>query len=246
MERVAVERPSGLSASPTAPIAVTRVWEADVPAAAPSRAASGEAAPPPSWPEVAAEAPAPRVPLPSYAVPIIGGLMVGCVALLVALAVAVVSPAPAAPPALTEVAAAPPSAPEPPRPVADVRPTPASFPAMPLPIPIDFLTRLEEASDQPLDVELARLFDAVQFGFGARSARLEPTLRSYVFRASSRLEWSPDTFRVQVAAPSADLAAARAALLTHLFQEAAASGRLVIGPTVGPHGLTLVSTPSDD
>jgi hypothetical protein len=116
---------------------------------------------------------------------------------------------------------------------------PASFPADPLPIPTDLLTALEAAGDQPLAVELGRLLDAIQYGFGAESVQLEPTLRSYVFRMASRFEWNPDTFRVAVTAPSADLAQARATVLQQLFADAVASGRLQVASGTGPHALSL-------
>ena len=118
---------------------------------------------------------------------------------------------------------------------------PASFTAEPTAIPVELLTRLEEASDEALYVELARLLEAMQFGFGRRSAQLEPTLRSYVYRMGSRFEWNPDTFRVAVTAPDPALATTRAALLERLFEDAVAAGRLDVGTGVGPHALTLVT-----
>lgn len=175
-----------------------------------------------------------RPPLPSYAVVLIGGLSLLCLALAAALTVAVQD--------ATPVAAAPPveqAEPAPDAPAAAA--LDASFTAEPSPIPVDLLTRLEEASEEPLDIELSRLLDAIQHGFGRRSVQLEPTLRSYVYRMSSRFEWNPDSFRVAVTAPDGDLAAARGATLERLFDDAVASGRLQVGTGVGPHALTLVT-----
>jgi hypothetical protein len=201
-------------------------------------------------PEGAEPSPAPRPvrtplpPLPSWGIALVGALSLVCLALTAALAIAVtdrprVEAAPA--PADTEGAAAPDAA-EPaltPPPAPSV--SPADFSADPAPIPVDLLTRLEEASSEPLAVELSRLLDAIQHGFGRRSAQLEPTLRSYVYRMASRFEWNPDSFRVAVTAPDPDLAAARAVLLERLFEDAVAAGRLDVGTGVGPHALTLVT-----
>ena len=212
----------GISLDPLAEGAGVPVPEEDRPAARPTDApaASSPARPAPR---------AARPPLPSYAVAAIGGLTLLSLALAVALVVAArATPAAAAPSAATP--AVPVSA----------APTP-SFGSDPAPIPVDLITRLEDASEEPLDVELARLLDAVQHGFGGRSAVLEPTLRSYVYRMSSRFEWNPDTFRVAVTAPDPDLAAARGELLEHVFEGAVAQGRLQVGTGVGPHALTLVS-----
>ncbi len=174
-----------------------------------------------------------RAPLPSYAVAAIGGLLLLCLALAISLLMVAqgAEPAEAAPSEQTEPAAE-----------AGVPPAlDAAFTAEPSPIPVDLLTRLEAASDQPLDAELSHLLDAMQHGFGRRSAQLEPTLRSYVYRMSSRFEWNPDSFRVAVTAPDGDLAAARGATLERLFDDAIASGRLQVGTGVGPHALTLVT-----
>ena len=186
--------------------------------------------------------PSPRPPLSSTAIAAIGALLVLCLALATALWVTAQNGAPAAqaaPPAQAE-----PNAPSEPA-AAPARPDPArldaAFTAEPSPIPVDLLTRLEAASEEPLDVELSHLLDAVQHGFGQRSTQLEPTLRSYVYRMSSRFEWNPDSFRVAVTAPDADLAAARGATLERLFDDAVASGRLRVGTGVGPHALTLVT-----
>ena len=206
--------------------------------------AEADASEPPLPPRRPARAPLP--PLPSWGIALVGALSLVCLALTAALAIAVTdrprveaAPAPAdtedAPtPDAAEPASATPAAPAP-------SVSPADFSADPAPIPVDLLTRLEQASDEPLDVELSRLLDAIQHGFGSRSAQLEPTLRSYVYRMASRFEWNPDTFRVAVTAPDPDLAAARAALLERLFEDAVAAGRLDVGTGVGPHALTLVS-----
>lgn len=118
--------------------------------------------------------------------------------------------------------------------------TPAAFSAAPRPIPVGLITRLEAASNEPLHRELTHLLTAVQHGFGAESAQLEPSLRSYVYRMASRFEWNPDTFIVAVTAPTPALAEARSATLRRLFGDAVASRRLVIRPAVGPDALTLV------
>ena len=179
--------------------------------------------------------------LPSHAVVLIGGLALACLALTVALLAALTAaptpdaaPVQIAPPVETASADAAPD----PTPLAA---TPASFPAEPASIPIELITELEASSDQPLEVELARLLDAIQHGFGTGSVRLEPTLRSYVYRMSSRFEWNPDSYRVAVTAPSDALADARGALLRDLFADAVASGRLQISAGTGPHALTLVT-----
>ena len=52
-------------------------------------------------------------------------------------------------------------------------------PVEPSPIPVELLTRLEAASEEPLDVELSRLLDAIQHGFGRRSAVLEPSCEPF-------------------------------------------------------------------
>lgn len=201
---------------------------------------------PPAPPHPPARASLP--PLPSWGIALVGGLSLVCLALTAALAIAVTDrPRVEAAPAPADTAEAPTPDADAPAPPADSdaapEPTasPADFSADPAPIPVDLLTRLEKASDEPLDVELSRLLDAIQHGFGRRSAQLEPTLRSYVYRMASRFEWNPDSFRVAVTAPDPDLAAARAALLERLFEDAVAAGRLDVGTGVGPHALTLVS-----
>ena len=206
-----------------APLAEASGGTPDVPAMpAPERSASAPAS-------EASAALGARPPMPSYAVAVVGGLTLLSLALAVALAMAAAGPEPAA----AATPAAPPAA-------APSRPA-AVFSAEPAPIPIDLLTRLEDAGEEPLGVELTRLLDAVQHGFGQRSVQLDPTLRSYVYRMSSRFEWTPDTFRVAVTAPDPDLATARGVLLERLFSGATATGRLQVGTGVGPHALTLVT-----
>ncbi|WP_412062679.1 hypothetical protein [Rubrivirga sp. IMCC45206] len=173
-------------------------------------------------------------PMPSWGIVLLGGLSLLCGVLAIALALALQ-------PQATEAVAAPPvaetaAAPAPER-------APATFSAEPTPIPVELITRLEAASEEPLDVELSRLLDAMQHGFGRRGAVLEPTLRSYVYRMASRFEWNPDAFRVAVTAPDPALATARGALLERLFEDAVAAGRLTVGTGVGPHALTLVAEP---
>lgn len=177
--------------------------------------------------------------LPSWVIALIGTVSLACLVLTATLAVAVVRDEPLefeAVAADTEGASAslPMRAPEP-------LTSPPVYSAEPAPIPVDLITRLEDASGEPLDVELTRLLDAIQHGFGQRSAQLEPTLRSYVYRMASRFEWNPDSFRVAVTAPDPDLAAARAALLKRLFEDAVAVGRLDVGTGVGPDALSLVT-----
>ena len=118
---------------------------------------------------------------------------------------------------------------------------PALFPAEPSPVPQGLITDIEAASGQPLQVELGRLLGAIQEGFGRESVQLAPELRAYVFRMGSRFDWNPDTFRVAVTAPTADLAEARATTLRRLFESATGSERLQIRSGTGPHSLTLVS-----
>lgn len=213
----------------------------ELPGDAPEANPDAEDSAPPPVP-VAAVAPV-RPPLPSYAVALIGALALACLALCVALVAALTQPAPA--PILVPDASAAQGqdAPEAEAAGASVpSATPADFPASPVPIPVDLITELEAASSEPLDIELSRLLAAIQHGFGTQSARLEPTLRSYVYRMAARFEWNPDTYRIAVTAPDARLADARKALLEELFEEAIAAGRLAIGTGTGPHALTLVTS----
>lgn len=184
--------------------------------------------------EAAASAlPAGRAPLPSYAILLIGGLSVLCLALAGALLLAHSAESAPAPPDLTvpveTVDSAPPAAPA------------AAFDAEPAPIPTALLTRLEAASDGSLEEEFTILLEAIQISFGSSSVQLEPTLRSYAYRMASRFVWNPDTFQVDVQAPDEALAAARAATLVRLFEAAVDDGRLAVRPGVGPHSLTLAS-----
>ena len=118
----------------------------------------------------------------------------------------------------------------------------AAFPAEPRPIPVATIARVENASEEALEVELGHLLDAVQTGFGDRSAQLEPTLRPYLFRIAGRLSVRTEAFRVAVTAPDASLARARAATLRRLFDVAGISdSRLSIGAGEGPHSLSLVT-----
>lgn len=171
----------------------------------------------------------PSPPLPSWAALVIGGLALLCVALAAALVAVAVEPddEAAGPPVEAPVAAPPVEAP--------------TFPAEPVPIPVELLTRLEAVGEAPLETEFSLLLDAIGHGFGQRSARLEPTLQSYVYRTAGRFEWSPDSFQVAVTAPDPALAAARGTLLEQLFADAVAAGRLEVGTGAGPHGLSLVS-----
>ncbi len=185
------------------------------------------------------DAPAPvSEPLPSYVVLALGGASLaalGLVAILLASSVA-----PAAVPALAPLVPQPLLAAE-----SITRPAPivaeTTFGADPTPVTADVLARLEQSSNEPLHSELTQLLGAVQAGFGTDSAELDPALRSYTVRMASRFEWNPDTFRVAVTAPSADLADARARLLRRVFVDAVASRRLQIQTATGPDALTLVS-----
>ena len=229
IERVGIPLPDDPPAVTGAPVGASSV---------PTGETAGASGPAPAQPpEAPARASAVRPPMPSYAFLVIGGLTLLSLALAAALALSDGAPRPA-----SEAGTAPAAVSTAP---ATVRPTSArpraSFLADPTPIPVDLLTRLEDASAEPLDVELGRLLDAVGHGFGSRSAQLEPTLRSYVYRVSGRLERSPDTFRVAATAPEPALASARADLLKQIFRGATASGRLQVGAGVGPHALTLVS-----
>ena len=178
-----------------------------------------------------------RPPLPSYAVLLIGGLTLTCLALAAALVMALSGPAaPDASDLAVPVAAVSAASPDAPAAV------PATaFDAQPAAIPTSLLTRLEAASDGPLEQEFALLLEGIQIGFGDASVQLEPTLRSYAYRMASRFVWNPDTFRVDVRAPDEALASARAATLVRLFEAAVDEGRLDVRPSVGPHSLSLAS-----
>ena len=174
-----------------------------------------------------------RAPLPSYAILIIGFLTLLCLALAAALVVAVSEqPAPDDLGTVVEVSA-------PAEPV-DEAPAP-SFGAEAGVVPTDLITRLEAASDGPIQTEMKLLLDAIQIGFGEQSVQLDPSLRTYAYRTSSRFIWEPDTFTVTVQAPTQDLAEARAATLSRLFETAIDAGRLSIAPAVGQHSLSLAS-----
>lgn len=175
-----------------------------------------------------------RAPLPSHAILVIGGLTLVCIALAGVLLMTLggepaEAPADLAVPVETVADAPAPAAPA------------ASFDAEPAAIPTALLTRLEAASDGPLEQELALLLEAIQTGFGTSSVQLEPTLRAYAYRMASRFVWNPDTFQVDVRAPDEALASARAATLVRLFEAAVDDGRLDVRPGVGPHSLTLAS-----
>lgn len=186
--------------------------------------------------DAAASFSAGREPLPSYAILIIGLLTLLCLALAAALLVAVDAQAPADDLGTTlAVSASADDAGEP-------EPEPApSYGAEAGVVPTSLITRLEAASDGPLAAELDLLLDAVQIGFGERSVQLDPTLRTYAYRTSSRFVWEPDTFTITVQAPEADLAEARAATLSRLFETAIDEGQLAIEPAVGQHSISLAS-----
>lgn len=115
----------------------------------------------------------------------------------------------------------------------------AVFAAEPRAIPSGMITSLEQAAEEPLDVELSRLLDAIQQGFGESSAQIAPTLRPYAYRLAGRMNIRQGAFRIRVAAPNEDLAVARAEVLARLFESAGvASNRLTFMPRSGIHSLT--------
>ena len=85
-------------------------------------------------------------------------------------------------------------------------------------VPSSVITALEQASEEPLEVELARLLDAIQQSFGESSIRIAPTLRPYAYRLAGRMNIRPGSYRIRVAAPSEELAVARAEVLGRLFE----------------------------
>ncbi len=115
----------------------------------------------------------------------------------------------------------------------------AVFAAESHPIPSGMITALEQAAEEPLDVELSRLLDAIQRGFGESSAQIAPTLRPYAYRLAGRMNIRPGAFRIRVAAPNEELAVARTEVLARLFESAGvASNRLTFMPRSGIHSLT--------
>ena len=115
----------------------------------------------------------------------------------------------------------------------------AVFTAESAPLPTSVITALEQASEEPLDVELSRLLDAIQQGFGESSIQIAPTLRPYAYRLAGRMNIRPGAYRVRVAAPSESLAEARAQVLGRLFESAGVvSSRLTFVPRSGIHSLT--------
>ena len=117
--------------------------------------------------------------------------------------------------------------------------TAAIFTAESAPLPASVITALEQASEEPLDVELSRLLDAIQQGFGESSIQIAPTLRPYAYRLAGRMNIRPGAYRIRVAAPSRNLAEARAEVLGRLFESAGVvSSRLTFVPRSGIHSLT--------
>jgi hypothetical protein len=115
----------------------------------------------------------------------------------------------------------------------------AVFTAEAAPLPASVITALEQASEEPLDVELSRLLDAIQQGFGESSIQIAPALRPYAYRLAGRMNIRPGAYRVRVAAPSESLAEARAQVLGRLFESAGVvSSRLTFVPRPGIHSLT--------
>ena len=240
----------GRSAAPPPAPAPDTAWIADAWAgyAAPAEFLAQDV------PDRVASGPQPTPHLPSWAVLAMGALALACVALAALLFSARTAGTPGGTPGGTPaetseaVSIFPVAAPDEtptaggtaaPAPAADAaEPTPGADPTS---VPSDILMRLEAAGNGPLHGELGQLLGAVQVGFGSESAQLDPALRSYTTRMAGRFEWNPDTFRVAVTAPSADLAEARAGTLRRLFGAAVASKRLVVQAATGPDALTLVS-----
>ncbi|NNF59411.1 MAG: hypothetical protein HKN04_14340 [Rhodothermaceae bacterium] len=181
-------------------------------------------------------------PLPSRAVLLIGGLALLCLVLLATLTFAVSN---ADAPSLALDA--------PPDPVAAARldatttrspqrteaGSDAVYAAEPNAIPTGVLTALEQASEEPIEVEFNRLLDAIQHGFGESSVQIEPTLRPYAARIAGRLNVRPVSFTVRVAAPDRALAQARARALGRLFDAmGVVSSRLSFTPRAGAPGLS--------
>jgi hypothetical protein len=167
---------------------------------------------------------------------VIGALALACLALVAALAFEATAPEPPlaldAPAVAAMQAAVPEAAPAPSAPE-------AVFAAEPEPIPTALLTALEQAAEEPLDVELARFLDALQYGFGASSAQVEPTLRPYAFRLAGRLNVRGGSFVVRVAAPDLALAEARAEALRRLLDAAGVvPGHLRVATARGAPTLT--------
>lgn len=107
------------------------------------------------------------------------------------------------------------------------------------PIPSGIIMALEQAAEEPLEVELNRLLDAIQQGFGESSIQIAPSLRPYAFRLAGRMNIRPGAFRVRVASPREDLAIARAEVLGRLFESAGVvSSRITFVPRTGIHSLT--------
>ncbi len=185
-------------------------------------------------------------PLPSRAVLAIGGLTLLCLTLVTALLFAadadgeerVRLDAPVAGAAHLQAApvATPPEEPAVPRTV---------YAAEPEPIPAGVLAALEQSAEEPLETELARLLDALQYGFGESSVEVEPTLRPYAFRLAGRLNVRGGAFRIRVGAYDGALARQRAETLARLFEAAGvAPGRLQFQPRTGAPGLAVESPAS--
>ena len=175
-----------------------------------------------------------RRPLPSGAVLALGALGLLCLTLLATLVMAASGASlPASLSAPAEEATAP-------TPGAEVATAPVAPEAGGASVPAGRLAALDAAANLPLPGELAAFLRAAEESFGDASAQLDPALRPYAYRLASRFEWNPDTFRVQVAAPDAALAQSRVEVLTQVFSDAVASGRLVLVPTTGPSALSLV------
>lgn len=114
----------------------------------------------------------------------------------------------------------------------------AVFDAEPHPVQAGVLTALEQAASEPLEVELSRLLDAIQQGFGETSVQIAPALRPYAYRLAGRMNIRPGAYRVRVAAPREELAIARAEVLARLFEAAGVvSSRLTFVPRTGIHSL---------
>ncbi len=182
-----------------------------------------------------------RRSLPSWVVLALASAALAVIALVALTLLRVVGPdtASGVAPTAFETVAATPADRAPAAPAETTGTAAATFGTDPTPVPADVIARLEAASNEPLHAELAQLLAAIGIGFGGRSAQVDPALRPYTVRMASRFEYNPDTFRIAVAAPSAELAAARVATLTRVFGDAVAAQRLLIEPTTGPDAITL-------
>ncbi len=184
-------------------------------------------------------------PLTSRAILLVGGLSLFCLALFSALILESGTDTDSTPLQLdrrTEQtgnpAQRPDTAPNGAAQAAEASRTIAAYDAEPHAIRAGAITALEQAAEEPLDVELSRLLDAIQQGFGETSVQVAPALRPYAYRLAGRMNIRPGAYRVRVAAPNEGLAIARAEVLARLFETAGVvSSRLTFVPRTGMHSL---------